>query len=73
MSKLDIRFEPARQSAPATLPEPLGFGRYFTARGEQYCQTTKELELVALRVIRRPQTPRPTHCTIGDERAERKK
>ena len=32
MSKLDIRIEPARQSAPATLPEPLGFGRYFTGR-----------------------------------------
>jgi branched-chain amino acid aminotransferase len=32
MSKLDIRIEPARQSAPASLPEPLGFGRYFTGR-----------------------------------------
>ena len=32
MSKLDIRIEPATQSAPAALPKPLGFGRHFTAR-----------------------------------------
>lgn len=32
MSKLDIRIEPATQSAPAVLPNPLGFGRHFTAR-----------------------------------------
>ena len=32
MSKLDIRIEPVIQSAPAALPDPLGFGRYFTSR-----------------------------------------
>ena len=32
MSKLDIRIEPATQSAPVVLPDPLGFGRHFTAR-----------------------------------------
>ncbi|HKB83241.1 MAG TPA: branched-chain amino acid aminotransferase [Burkholderiales bacterium] len=32
MSKLDIRIEPVTQSAPAVLPDPLGFGRHFTAR-----------------------------------------
>ena len=32
MSKLDIRIEPVTQSAPPALPNPLGFGRYFTAR-----------------------------------------
>ncbi len=32
MGRLKIRIEPARQSAPETLPEPLGFGRHFTAR-----------------------------------------
>jgi len=32
VSKLDIRIEPATQSAPAVLPDPLGFGRHFTAR-----------------------------------------
>lgn len=32
MSKLDIRIEPCTQCAPAALPDPLGFGRHFTAR-----------------------------------------
>ena len=32
MNKLDIRIEPVTQSAPARLPDPLGFGRHFTAR-----------------------------------------
>jgi branched-chain amino acid aminotransferase len=32
MSKLEIRIEPASRSAPAALPEPLGFGRHFTGR-----------------------------------------
>ena len=32
MSKLDIHIEPVIQSAPAALPDPLGFGRYFTSR-----------------------------------------
>ncbi len=32
MSKLDIRVEPVAQSAPSSLPNPLGFGRHFTAR-----------------------------------------
>lgn len=32
MSKFDIRIEPVTQRAPATLPDPLGFGRHFTAR-----------------------------------------
>ena len=32
MSKLDIRIEPIMRSAPAPLPDPLGFGRHFTAR-----------------------------------------
>jgi branched-chain amino acid aminotransferase len=32
MSKLDIRIEPCMRTAPAALPDPLGFGRHFTAR-----------------------------------------
>jgi branched-chain amino acid aminotransferase len=32
MSRLDIRIEPAMQAAPPALPNPLGFGRHFTAR-----------------------------------------
>jgi len=32
MSKLDIRIEPCLRAAPAALPDPLGFGRHFTAR-----------------------------------------
>lgn len=32
MSRLDIRIEPVAQSAPHNLPNPLGFGRHFTAR-----------------------------------------
>jgi branched-chain amino acid aminotransferase len=32
MSKLDIRIEPCLRAAPAVLPDPLGFGRHFTAR-----------------------------------------
>ena len=42
MSKLDIRIEPVTQSAPAVLPDPLGFGRHFTARMfTQYYTTGK--------------------------------
>ncbi|HVY05590.1 MAG TPA: branched-chain amino acid aminotransferase [Burkholderiales bacterium] len=32
MSSMEIRIEPATISAPASLPEPLGFGRHFTGR-----------------------------------------
>jgi branched-chain amino acid aminotransferase len=32
MRKLEIRIEPVQQSAPAALPEPLGFGKHFTGR-----------------------------------------
>lgn len=32
MSKFEIRIQPVRQSAPAVLPEPLGFGKHFTGR-----------------------------------------
>ncbi|HEX4986793.1 MAG TPA: branched-chain amino acid aminotransferase [Burkholderiales bacterium] len=32
MSKLQIRIEPGHRTAPERLPDPLGFGRYFTGR-----------------------------------------
>jgi branched-chain amino acid aminotransferase len=32
MSKLQIRIEPVSRTAPAVLPDPLGFGRHFTGR-----------------------------------------